>query len=95
MTWSPAFSPLVICVCPFKLSPSVTDRLPNWFARCGGVDEGLVLGVAQDGGVRQRDGILDRARVYGGGTTIHVFLQLLAGIVGVDACLQRARRGIE
>src|SRR5271156_3991543 len=31
ITWSPAFSPLVISVCPFKLSPSVTERLPNWF----------------------------------------------------------------
>src|ERR1019366_4237420 len=59
-----------------------------------GINKRLVLAIAQYSSIRESNGICDRARVYGG-NHVHIFLQFLAGIVGLDARLQRTRVRIE
>ena len=58
------------------------------------VDEGLILGVTQYGGVRNRQRIGDGAGIDGGGD-VHILLQFFPGIFRDDARLERARVGIE
>ena len=58
------------------------------------IDKRLVLVVAQDGGIGQRNRVGNFARVHAG-SYVHIFFQLLAGIARLDARLQRARTGIE
>src|SRR5208283_5167531 len=63
---------------------------------CAGlhVDEGLVFGVAKDGGIGNSDGVGDGAGVDESGDK-HVALQFFTGILRDDAGLQGARSGIE
>ena len=70
----------------------MTGRHSELIGRLLGVNEWLVLAVAQDRGVRHRDGVFDRSRLHRR-SYVHVFLQLFAGIVGLDAGLQSARVG--
>src|SRR5277367_5467904 len=44
--------------------------------RCRGINKRLVLGIAQDGRIRERNGILDRARVHGS-NHVHIFFELV------------------
>src|SRR5882724_11766007 len=53
------------------------------------VNEWLVFCVAKDGGVRNREGVANRARLDSGGD-VHVFLEFHPGIAGDDARLQSA-----
>src|ERR1019366_1653546 len=62
--------------------------------RCRGINKRLVLGIAQDSRIRERNGILNLARVYSR-NHVHIFLQLFAGIVGLDARLHRPRARIQ
>src|SRR5271156_3723682 len=59
-----------------------------------GINKGLVLVIAQYCSIRKRNGITDNARVYGS-HDVHILLQFLAGIVRLDARLQRTRVRIQ
>src|ERR1700733_9957029 len=54
--------------------------------RCRDVNKRLVFVIAEDGSVRKRNGVGDHTSVYGR-YHVHVFLQLRAGIVCLDAGL--------
>ena len=58
------------------------------------VNKRLVLVVAKNCGIGQRNRIFDRSSVYRR-SHVHIFLQLLAGITGFDARLKRSRIGIQ
>src|SRR5579862_858238 len=61
---------------------------------CSGVNKRLVLGVAENCGIRKRNSVGDRARVYSR-YNVHVFLEFFARIAGLDARLQRPRAGVK
>ena len=86
ITRSPAFNPLVICVCPLHTLAECYRTSSKLIAVLFDVDERLVLGIAQNRGIgnryRVRDGPCVHAR-----HNVHVFLQLLSGIsVSMRAC---------
>ena len=62
--------------------------------RCGRVNERLILRVAENGSIRERDRIFGRACIHGS-NYVHVLLELLAGTAGLDARLQSARIRVE
>src|SRR5208337_3146752 len=58
------------------------------------IHKGLVFGVAENGGVGNRDGVRNRPSADERGDE-HVPLQFLPGILGNDARLQGSRGGIQ
>ena len=89
MTWSPSFQPAGnLCLSIHALSKR--HRAPaKLVGRDFDVYEGLILVVAQNGGIRQCDGIGKLARVDVR-NDVHILFQFLAGIaVSMRACSVR------
>src|SRR6476646_10122465 len=79
---------------PLQTLPEGDGASAKLIGRYLGINERLILAIAQDRGIRQGDGVLNFSRLHGGGY-VHVFLQLLSWIQSLNARRQGAGIRIE